>query len=283
MRLEAAWVIHRWAKLGDGDRALSILRATCSQGIKADTVSFNAVIDAFAANGDVGKALSLLDEMSCNGRNTVPTPVTFNSVLKACARSGDVARADAVLEDMQNRQCSPDLISYNSAMCACAKALDTGRAQELRRDMQHRDLLPDLVSFNTILNACARGGDVAEALQVLPQLEAARLSPDLFSYSSILNCYAQGANATAARATLSEMRERTESVSAKVFLAGLLPRYQTLQPNVVCFNSALNAHSRAGDPAGVEGLLQEMHIERAAGGEFLRQPWVQVYLEDQWT
>ena len=29
---------------------------------------------------------------------------------------------------------------------------------------------------------------------------------------------------------------------------------RTLQPNVVCFNSALNAHSRAGDPAGVEAL-----------------------------
>ncbi|CAE7289970.1 unnamed protein product [Symbiodinium sp. CCMP2592] len=218
---------------------------------QADTVSFNAVIDAFAANGDVGKAgsifLKLTSECNCSrgqdwkilrkclrklefsGRCIITVPILFNSdpvfesfLLRAAMK------ALSLLDEMScnGRNTVPTPVSGTQT----TQSGDVARADAVLEDMQNRQCSPDLISYNSAMCACAK---VEEGGRWLLGFSGGRAQ---------------------------ELRREMQ---------------QDLLPDLVSFNTILNACARGGDVAEalqvlpqLEGLLQEMHIERAAGGEF---------------
>ena len=64
-----------------------------------------------------------------------PDVMSYNAVIDACARSGDVGRAERWLEQMGAAGLPPNVVSYSSVLHACAKAIGRWEAYRRRRTM----------------------------------------------------------------------------------------------------------------------------------------------------
>ena len=178
---------------------------------RPDTISYNAVMNAWAKSGDKGAAqraeaiLHHMLKLHEGGReNCLLTDISFNSVIDAWAKSGDAKAYDNamrtfnLMQSMQGTRYSdikPINITYNALMNALAVSRipdKAPRAYNMLLEMEERGkdgeacLAPNTQSYGTVLKVCARAamGNSSkrkdEALRVaLMTFEKLRKNPDV--------------------------------------------------------------------------------------------------------
>jgi len=181
--------ISAWANsVDDGNalRAEALLKQMQdnSKGADPDVVSYNAVIDAHAKNGDGEKAEMWLRTMMMESSLCQPNTKTYNTVIAAYAKSTEsnaATQAEIILREMTKNSESesaestgavPDLFSFATLMNAWGRSLEYGKAEkvfDLYKEMLklykdgNKKLRPNVVVYNSILNACAyTTGDLSE-------------------------------------------------------------------------------------------------------------------------
>lgn len=221
----------QWAKSGGGrasaERAEEILEwmdRLCKQGNKdvgPDTISFNAVLDAWARSGDRNaprrceQILDHMDELFRAGNPGVkPDTYTYNTLINAWAKSslpGAASRAEQVLQVMEKRYrdgdttFKPNTRTYTSVIDAWAKSSErqaARRCEAILNGMIKRyeatgdeDSRPNVHTANAVCNACAfskHEDDRKEALEIAfrvfdwlaSQLD---LQPDSYTYTILLS------------------------------------------------------------------------------------------------
>ncbi|KAJ2698712.1 hypothetical protein H4218_003125 [Coemansia sp. IMI 209128] len=103
------------ARQGKLDDAVAIVMQTKTRS--QSTVVWNLVIDAYAKDGRLSRALRGFSEM--RRRGFVPTPTTFTALLKACAMSDSVNSqkvADELFRLMERHGVDPSIINANSLL-----------------------------------------------------------------------------------------------------------------------------------------------------------------------
>ena len=138
-------------------------------GVKPNVVSFASLIAALG--DDWQSALEALDAMEKRGLK--PNAYCVTAAIVACGRGGEVGRALSLLDEVQQSYgVAPTTIMCNAALSACERAGEWHLARGLRWDMQRglrglKGCYPDSYSYNTCAAAMARVGEFREALAVL--------------------------------------------------------------------------------------------------------------------
>ena len=192
-----------------------------NQDVKVDTISFNAVLDAWARSGDrvaprrAEQILAHMDELYRNGNKGVkPDRYTYNTLINVWAKSGErgsAARAENVLSAMEKRHrdgdqdFKPNTRTYTSVIDAWAKSGEPGaarRAEQILNNMISRyeaagdpDVKPNVHTANAVCNACAfskNDEDREEALQIAFRVfdwlaNQSEMSPDSYTYTILLS------------------------------------------------------------------------------------------------
>lgn len=146
--------------------------------VKVDTISFNAVLDAWARSGDrvaprrAEQILNHMDELFRAGNKGVkPDRYTYNTLINVWAKSGErgsAARAENVLLVMEKRfregdqDFKPNTRTYTSVIDAWAKSGEKGaarRAEQILNNMISRyeaagdpDVKPNVHTANAVCN-----------------------------------------------------------------------------------------------------------------------------------
>ena len=146
--------------------------------MKVDTISFNAVLDAWARSGDrvaprrAEQILTHMDELYRAGNKGVkPDRYTYNTLINVWAKScerGSAARAEYVLSIMEKRfregdqDFKPNTRTYTSVIDAWAKSGEKGaarRAEQILNNMISRyeaagdpDVKPNVHTANAVCN-----------------------------------------------------------------------------------------------------------------------------------
>jgi pentatricopeptide repeat domain-containing protein 1 len=262
--------------------------------LRADSYSFGAALDGCAKGGAWAEALQLLQ----NDMPTAQVPPTvrhYGACLAALGTAGRWHEASQLLESMDAAGMSPSLICVNSAVAACAKAGQWRAAVALVAGLEDGGRFPaatadggaDAFTFTSALSACAAA--------------CQRSSADQGVDGPADDAPADGAGdeaAAAARALVGRMEQRgvvptPHTLSAVVTCLGRSPgglpdalayfdrctaRRPTsgpwVVPDIVCFNSLLQACAHAGDASAAQKVLQRLtrestrqrQSERAAPG-----------------
>jgi pentatricopeptide repeat protein len=239
-----------------------------------DVASYNMIIEAAADLQDPDLAEEILDYMInaklANVRER-PNIVSFNNVINAWAKSGrgDAAyKAEDVLRNMIKysnngwSEITPDVVSYNVAIKAWANSNHEDaprRAEDLLHEMGKRGLVPDERSYSSVLMTWARSKKdyapdrayaILKNIANLYERNATNVKPNDFCCAAVITAYMNSGNAKRAEQTLLEQCERYETT-----------RDPDLLPNVVSFNSVINAWSKSGQPEATqkaEALIQRM-------------------------
>lgn len=231
-------VIRAWGKTDaaigtlEAEQCLENMKRLCDEGVIKDgpnVYHYNSVLKAWAksqADDSADRAEALLRKMeSGNIAHVKPNTISYNTCIDAYAQNGDGENAEALLNRMEelfqtrvNMECKPNTRSYNSVINAYAKSLENNSA----------------LKAETFLRKM-------ENIYEESNKEDLDIKPDFFSFSTVINAWARSIEPGKASKVLQlyrEMKHSHENGNA------------SLRPNVVVFNSIINACAyTVGDPS----------------------------------
>ncbi|CAM9484304.1 unnamed protein product [Choristocarpus tenellus] len=137
-------------------------------------------------------------------------------------------------------------IPLNARMYTCAiNVMGQGgrwkEALDLLDTMTAEGVKPTLVSYNAALHACSRASRWEASERIMDRIRAAGLTPDLYTFSTILSGCARAGRADRAISLLNSMQEDVG-----------------IEPNQVCYASAMDACRGAGAWERAQDILQRM-------------------------
>ncbi|XP_042036877.1 putative pentatricopeptide repeat-containing protein At2g01510 [Salvia splendens] len=152
-----------------------------------NTISWNALISAYAQNGDGKATLRSFEEMIKSGLH--PDPVSFLSVLTACSHSGHV---DEALEHFnlmtQTYKVVPRKEHYASLVDALCRR---GRFNEAEVFMAQMPFTPDEIIWSSILYSCRIHKNQELAKKAADELFKLDELRDAGAYVTMSNIYAE--------------------------------------------------------------------------------------------
>jgi pentatricopeptide repeat protein len=205
---------HRFETTGDYD-------------LRPDVVSYSVVIHAYARQGNIAKAESMLEKLHQEyrqGNETArPNVRSFSMVLAAYAKAkgSSPLQAERVLEHMKELHQSgtledkPNYFSYSNVIQCWAnatnvnpqKAIERTKALLLEMETQYKagdlEMQPRARTYNSVMLALAKVGRVQEAEQLLQNQYREYLQgneqckPDAHNFSTVLSAWSNHRSPTA--------------------------------------------------------------------------------------
>jgi pentatricopeptide repeat protein len=173
-----------------------------------------------------------------------PTAIEYNSLINAWAKAGDPIAAEQVLRQMTDSQVQPDTISYTSVIQAWSQsgsAEAPERAQALLDDMEksyrsQQQQQPQEQSNDTATRC--------------------KLQPDVRLYATIMNLFAKSRRPEQAQALYDKLKNRSDQEH--------LHKHSWIRPDLILFNSLLDAWAKVGNGQHAEQLLRN-HVNGSSG------------------
>ncbi|XP_058073653.1 pentatricopeptide repeat-containing protein At2g33680-like [Magnolia sinica] len=176
-------VITMYAKCGSIEDACWMFRNMVSH----DTVTWNAMVSAYALHGQGKEALLLFEKMDREGY--VPDEITLMAVLQACSYSGLYEDGFRIFNNMEKRYGIELAIEHQACMVDLLGR--AGRLSEAMEFVKGSQFATSPLLWRTLVNACKLHGDLN--LGRLASKSLLDLAPDdAASYILVSNMYASG-------------------------------------------------------------------------------------------
>lgn len=231
------------------DRCIEIFdQDMVSNCVPRTALSYTALINAFARNGDHETALQLLDKMKSEDR-VMPTVLTYNTALHACARAVEAVNWDPILglfAQMRHDGVRPDLTTYKTLIAACSARGLASEAEMVFRTMNEAGVTPDTTTHTYLVDTFARVGRLGGVNVLLKEMEDEGNTPDATAYNVLLEAYARTGASSEAISVLRQMQN-----------AGCAP-------NAATYSILLGLYGQSGRYEDVRELFLEMKVGNTA-------------------
>ncbi|XP_007032019.2 PREDICTED: putative pentatricopeptide repeat-containing protein At2g01510 [Theobroma cacao] len=175
-------LLDMYAKCGSIKDAIQLFRDMPERNI----VSWNALISAYAQNGDGEATLDSFEKMVQSGFQ--PDSVSFLSVLSACSHCGLVQEGLRYFRSMtQSHKLVPKKEHYASMVDMFCRSGQFNEAEKLMAEMAFD---PDEIMWSSVLNSCRIHKNEELARKAADQLFRMEVLRDAAAYVSMSNIYA---------------------------------------------------------------------------------------------
>ncbi|CAN0922656.1 Pentatricopeptide repeat-containing protein At2g13600, partial [Linum grandiflorum] len=183
-------------------------------GFHLDVSVGNALIDTYGKCGSLEDAVKVL-EMMPN-----PDTITWNSLITACAANGMVHKALTFLEKMQNSDhLTPDLVSWSAVIGGFAQNGFDEEAIDLLSRMQAEGLQPNSRTVASVLPACARLGMSRLGKELHGYIVRHGFMVNTYVVNGLVNVYRRCSDMESAHAIFSKFAVKNR-VSYNTMIAG---------------------------------------------------------------
>ncbi|KAL3635572.1 hypothetical protein CASFOL_020119 [Castilleja foliolosa] len=169
-----------------------------------DTVSWTAIISAFARSGLTTNALEIFEKMQKSGR--VPDNVTCITVLSACVGQKRLDDARRLFSQMPN----PNVVAWNVMISGNSKGGFELEAIDLFKNMLKSGIEPTRSTLGSVLSAIANVANLKYGSQLHSWALKRGLGSNVYVGSSLLNLYAKCRNMEAAKAVFEGLDEKND-------------------------------------------------------------------------
>ncbi|VFQ93597.1 unnamed protein product [Cuscuta campestris] len=165
-------------RIRDGFKLLQVLK---TRGAKPNIVIYNTLLSALCKNGKVGRARSLMREVS------EPNDVTFNILISAYCKDDNLVQALVMLEKSFSKGFVPDVITVTKILeILCNKGRVSEAVEVLQRVEESRGTI-DAVAYNTLIKGYCRLGKVKFGRRLLTEMERKGHLPNRDTYNSLIS------------------------------------------------------------------------------------------------
>ena len=273
-------VLSAWSHSKDphaARKAHDLLDRMKDYGVDPNVYSYSIVLDAYARSNNkksVDHAMELFRSMK-DDAGIEPNVFAYTTIIRALANCGRAPEAEELLNEML-------LLKEDST------GVDQGsnkRTRNRRTSKGDDDITPDVYALSSVLNAWAKSHapDAAERAEDLlirmHELYDAGIinePPNLVCYNSVIAGWARSRSHGAAQRAddlLRVMQQRPQQPEPPQRRGRHHHDKSTLRPNLVTYNTVLNAWANDGNWAKVEKLVEELRQLSQDDNRFSPDEW----------
>lgn len=178
------------------------------RGLEPTAIVLGCMLDALVCNGQVEKAVDLLNEWKAR---VPPNAIMYSTITKGFASSGQHKRAMATLREIRAANMKMTTVVYNSVIDAQARAGAMEEISELFEMMEADGVTPDSISWATLVKAHCVQGDLNKAFEIFRLTLKNSATKDSMIYNNILDGCIRHSRFDLAETLLEEM-ETTDIV-----------------------------------------------------------------------
>lgn len=165
-------------RIGEGFKLLQAIR---SHGVAPNAVIYNTLIHALCRNGQVGRARSLMSEM------TEPNAVTFNILISGYCGEDDFVQALVLLDDCLNLGLIPDLVTVTKVLEVLCNADRVSEAVQVLERVEGVGVAVDAVAYNTLIKGFCRTGKPRLGLGLMKKMEMKGCLSNVETYNLLIS------------------------------------------------------------------------------------------------
>merc|ERR1719395_223463 len=215
-------MLKSYLHVGKVDEASQLLEEMVTQGLAANKVTYNELLNAKVQSKDRRGMWKLIEQMQAAGMT--PSSVTCSILLKSLTRnshSADVTRTMDLIEQMdllskkmrkyasQGGLVALTAPTYGSMIKAYGQARDVERIWELWMEMRGREVKPTAITLGCMIDALVMNNCVEDAWDLVNKVykdEEQRVSVNTVIYSTILKGFAISKQSEKLMQVYTEMR-----------------------------------------------------------------------------
>lgn len=181
-------VISGYCNLGCGEQALKCLSHMRHTGIEIDYFTFTSIIGAIGIISGLEEARQIHGLIFKSGYAS--DVVIQNGLVSMYARCGVINDAKKIFSSMHER----DVISWNSLLSGCAHHGYGTEAVELFEQMRRTEIKPNGTTFLCVLSACSHSGFVNKGLEYFDLLsnDSSFEPPRMEHYATVVDLFGRG-------------------------------------------------------------------------------------------
>ncbi|XP_072975284.1 uncharacterized protein [Typha angustifolia] len=251
-------LISAYSRSGLAAEAMGVLESMKVNGLKPNTISYNAVIDACGKGGvDIRFTLEFFRKMLQDG--LCPDRKTFNSLLAACSRAGHLEAARDMFDEMIHIGIGRDIYTYNTFIDAICKCGNMELADQVMSDMDANNVRPNVVTYSTLMDGYSKLEQFDEALKLYEKMKSLRIQLDRVCYNTLLSIYVKTAK-----------YEEIARVCEEMDIMGV-------DKDTVTYNSLINGYGKQGRFDIVAYLVQDMRERGVAPSVLTYSTLIDIY------
>ncbi|KAF8398379.1 hypothetical protein HHK36_017306 [Tetracentron sinense] len=170
-------MISAYARNGD----LTSARELFYKMPERDVVSWNSMIAGYAQNGHSATAIELFKEMT-TPNNPKPDEVTMVSVISSCGHLGALELGKWVVKFMDENRIKLSISGYNSLIFMYSRCGSMDDAEKTFQMMATRDV----ISYNALITGFAAHGHGTEAIELMLNMKDEGVEPDRITFIGVL-------------------------------------------------------------------------------------------------
>jgi pentatricopeptide repeat protein len=182
-------MIDAFAKNGQIEKAIEVFDSIMKDGVRPDVFVYTSMIDAFAKNGQIEKAIEVFDSIMKDGVR--PDVFVYTSMIDAFAKNGQIEKAIEVFDSIMKDGVRPDVFVYTSMIDAYAKNGQIEKAIEVFDSIMKDGVRPDVFVYTSMIDAYAKNGQIEKAIEQFDLMKDDGMRPDEVTFGALLNCFAK--------------------------------------------------------------------------------------------
>ena len=194
-------IIAAYANRGDGKHTLQLFEGMIEKGIKPNEVTFVSILPACSKQAalTIGKRIHLF--IADSGYET--NSAVENALIDMYGKCGSLEASKCMFDKMEGRR---DVVSWTTMIAVYAQHGQPKAALKLFDEMQKEKVPPDEVTFVSVLSACSHGGFVKEGCKWwLSMNHNHQITPIVDHYNCMLDLLGRVGKLSDAEDLLSEM------------------------------------------------------------------------------
>jgi pentatricopeptide repeat protein len=199
----ASWtsLMLGYVEQGMGQKALQLFALMKSQGLKPDSASFIAALQACGSLVSLNLGKQIHEEVIKSG--LLPNARVENTLIDMYGQCASVENAQKVFDQMPQR----DIVSWTALMRAYGQSGDADKVLQLLEEMQRQGLTPNEITWTVVLFSCSHRGLIEQGLQIFNEMQKADSKVMLSEqvYNCVVDLYARAGRLDEAEQIINSM------------------------------------------------------------------------------
>ncbi|KDP45579.1 hypothetical protein JCGZ_17186 [Jatropha curcas] len=172
------------------DKAQELLSDMAPLGVRANTITYNTLIDAYGKAKMFAEMEATLVKM-LSEQNCEPDVWTMNSTLRAFGGSGQIEMMETCYEKFQSAGIEPNIKTFNILLDSYGKAGDYRKMSAVMEYMQKYHYSWTIVTYNVVIDAFGRAGDLKQMEYLFRLMRSERIKPSCVTLCSLVRAYGE--------------------------------------------------------------------------------------------
>lgn len=250
------------------DKAIEILnkiKSGQSEGLTADDVVFNSVIDTCIKYGEIHKAEQIFEDMKL--QNIQPTIITYSIMIKGYGQSYKIEKALSLYKEMLDKNIKANKIIYGCLLNSAVRCSRLDIMTDIYQTMQDDGIKPNQIIFTTLIKGFNKMKKFEKAFELFDSISDKQKSTcNISLYNAILDCCVESKNFKKLEEIYLYLNNNIESdvTINQSSDSNDQTEINIPKPNVITYSTMIKGYTRSGKIKEAKNIYEFLKLNKTS-------------------